>query len=305
MLKEENIVALKKILNTLKSDGYIIKKLDQYLLSINDKDEDRRWDINSPSSAGSCPRGIVYSRLGYESDYNSIDARTRRIFDNGTYTHIRLQDYLKSSGQLAMDEVPVFDDELQMQGHTDGLLILSKYELGILEIKSINDNGFKSLVDAKEEHKQQAQSYMYCLENRRQFLKKFTTEEELNSYLLSHEYEEFIRAHYKHIKDGTKYSAEEKANFKIECHRQADRLLWNCSRPIDKMIFLYENNNDQDIKEYTVRRNEEAIEDMKNKLMYINEHVSKNKIPPRPQEATSKSCNHCRWCRFKTECWVV
>jgi hypothetical protein len=299
-------VALKKVLNTLKSDGYIIKKLDQYLLSINDKDEDRRWDINSPSSAGACPRGIVYSRLGYEADINNTDARTRRIFDNGTHVHLRLQEYMLKDGQLAMDEVPVFDDDLQMQGHTDGLLNLSKYELGILEIKSINDNGFKSLVDAKEEHKQQAQSYMYCLENRRKWLKeRFNTIEELEVYTGSKEYENFIRAHYKHIKDGSKHTAEEKFQFKLACHTKADIILWSCSRPINKMVFLYENKNDQEFKEYTVKWNEETIEEMKVKLAYVNKHVAEKKIPPRPEGATSKSCQHCRWCRFRTECWVV
>lgn len=299
-------MALKKVLNTLKSDGYIIKKLDQYLFSMNDKDGDRRWDINSPSSAGACARGIVYSRLGIEADVNNVDARTRRIFDNGTFTHIRLQEYMLANGLLAMDEVPVFDDDLQMQGHTDGLLNLSKYELGILEIKSINDSGFKALVDAKEEHKQQAQSYMYCLENRRKFMREqCATEEELNKYLKSKAYVKFIRDHYKHLVDGNKYTAEEKFQFKLECHQKADRILWNCARPINKMVFLYENKNDQDFKEYTVKWNDETIEEMKEKLTYVNKHVAEKKIPPRPELAKNKSCQHCRWCRFRTECWVV
>lgn len=299
-------MALNKVLRTLKNEGYIIKKLDQFLLSMNDRDGDRRWDINSPSSASACPRERVYSRLGYEADANAIDARTRRIFDNGTYTHERLQEYMLEQGMLKMDEVPVFYDELQIQGHTDGLLELNRYELGILEIKTINTNAYSKLTDAKEDHKEQALVYMVCLEERRKWLKnKFSDEKELVEYLVSEDYQEFIKNHYKHMKDGSKYSRGEKLMFKYEQHMKADKLLWNTPRPINKMIFLYEDKNNQQLKEFTVKFNEELWEHLDDKFRYINEYVNKKEIPPRPQGATSKSCNHCRWCNYKTECWVV
>jgi hypothetical protein len=299
-------MALKQILNTLKSDGYIIKKLDQYLLTMNDRDEDRRWDINSPSSAGKCPRSIVYSRLNYETDACHVDARSRRIFDNGTHVHLRLQEYMLESGILHMDEVPVFDDVLQIQGHTDGLINISKFEAGILEIKSINDNGYKSLVDAKEEHKMQATVYMYCLENRRKYLKEhYKTQEDFDKYLKSKAYEKFIRAHYKHIKDGSKHTAEEKLQFKLECHKKSDTILYGLARPIKKMIFLYEDKNDQDLKEYCVTWNEDMIEQIKEKYHYINEYVASKEIPPRPEDVTSKNSQSCRFCSYKSECWIV
>lgn len=293
-------------MTTLKRDGYIVKRLDQYLLSMNDKDGDRRWDINSPSSAGKCPRAVVYSRLNYDRDSNSVDARTRRIFDNGTGVHERLQKYMLDCELLAMDEVPVFDDKLQIQGHTDGLLNLSKFELGVLEIKSINSNSFSKLVDAKEEHKLQAITYMYCLENRRKWLKdNYSTEEELDKYLNSKKYEKFIREHYGHMEDGAKFTAEEKFKFKLECHQKADKIMWNASRPINKMVFLYENKDNQELKEFTVKFDEEMMETLIEKYKYINEHVAEQKIPPRPKECTSKSCYNCKWCSFTLECWIV
>lgn len=299
-------MGLKKIMSTLKRDGYIVKRLDQYLLSMNEKDEDRRWDINSPSSAGKCPRAVVYSRLNYDRDTNSVDARTRRIFDNGTGVHERLQKYMLDSGILAMDEVPLFDDELQIQGHTDGLLNLSKFELGVLEIKSINSNSFSKLVDAKEEHKLQAITYMYCLENRRKWLKdNYETEEALNKYLNSKKYKKFIEDHYKHIKDGSKFSAEEKHQFKLECHQKADRIMWNASRPINKMVFLYENKDNQELKEFTVKYDEEMMATLIEKYEFINDCVFTEEIPPRPKECTSKMCSCARWCSFKLECWIV
>lgn len=297
-------MALKNLLSTLKNEGYIVKQLDQYLLSMSAKDEDRRYDINSPSSAGACPRGAVFSRLGYERDACSIDAKTRRIFDNGTHTHERLQRYMLDCDILAMDEVPVFDDDYQVQGHTDGLLNLSKHELGILEIKTINTDGYKKLVDAKEEHKLQAFLYLHCLENRRKWLKaRFKTQRELIKYLVSKEYIDFVKDHYKHMKDGDKYSADEKFQFKLQCHKNADKILFKAIRPINKVIFLYEDKNTQALKEFCVVRDDEMINDLLDKLEYINDHVERKEIPPRPEEATSKSCGHCRWCNFQSQCF--
>jgi hypothetical protein len=291
---------------TMKHEGYIIKKLDQYLLGLNAKDEDRRWDINSPSSAGGCNRSRVYSRLNYERDANSVGAKTRRVFDNGTHTHLRLQQYMLDCGLLLMDEVPVFDDPLEVQGHTDGLLELTKFEVGILEIKSINTDDFRKLKDAKEEHKLQAQVYMTSLEKRRKAIRaKCKTKEELDKYLKSPIYKKFIYDHYKHVKGGSHYTREEKLKFKLEQHQQADRILWNTPRPINKMVFLYEDKNSQELQEFTVKWDDSRVKAQEQEFKFINDHVKRKKIPPRPEGATSKSCNHCRWCNFKSECWIV
>lgn len=93
--------------------------------------------------------------------------------------------------------------------------------------------------------------------------------------------------------------------FKYEQHMKADRLLWNTPRPINKMIFLYEDKNTQELKEFTVKYDEELWKDLEAKYEYINEYVAKKEVPPRPDEATSKSCSLCRWCSYKTECWIL
>lgn len=299
-------MALKDIVKRGKSKSYIIKPLDEYLLSLNSKDEDRRWDINSPSSAGRCPRGIVYSRLGKEADANAVQPRVRRIFDNGTHTHERLQKYMLDCGVLLMDEVPVWNDSLQIQGHTDGLLDLKKGEGGILEIKSINSQSFNKLIDAKDEHKLQAQVYLYCLEKRRKYLKRrFKDEKALEKYLNSKVYNKFVAKHYSHLKGGHHYSLEEKMQFKIECHQKADRILYSFKKPLTKMVFLYENKDTQELKEFTVGYDQERVDWLKEQYESINEYVAEEKIPDRPEEATSKSCGYCRWCSFKLECWVM
>lgn len=295
-------MALKKVFQTMKSEGYVLKKLDQYLLSLNDKDEDRRWDINSPSGISRCVRAIYYSRTGAECDANSIDARTRRIFDNGTAVHERLQSYMMKAGITAMIEVPVFDKELQIQGHTDGLVIISKYELGVLEIKSINSNGFAQLIDAKEEHKEQAQVYMMVLERHRQMLNEMD-EAQFKKYISSPDTYSFYTKLYDHVKDGRKYKREEKIAFKVGQHLQLDNLLWSLSRPISKMIFVYENKDTQETKEFTVKWDDDLVSSLEDRARFINDCVANKKMPER--EGNSKSAPPCKWCQFRATCYIL
>lgn len=317
-------MSLKAVFNAIKNEGYIIKPLEMYLLSLNDRDGDRAVNVNAPSQASACSRANYYSRLQYESD-GAIDPRARRIFDNGTGVHERLQAYMLKCGLLISDEVPCINDELQIQGHTDGFLNIGKKterkvsvptrtkfkrkvdmptysEVAILEIKSINSNGFNKLKDAKEEHKQQAMTYLYCAEERRKYLKK--TYKTLEDFIASEpERRKYYESHYQHMKDGNKYTREEKINNQIEIGILADNVLYNTTSPINKVIFLYENKDNQELKEYCVERNDDILEYVINKYKALNEAVEKEEIPER--EGTSKSCSVCRYCNFKLSCWIV
>ena len=301
-------MSLKDLFGTMKNEGYILKRLDQYLLKQVELDNDRRWDINSPSMASQCSRAIYYSRNGYSRDGDAVSPRLQRIFDNGTHVHIRLQEYLLGEGILLMDEVPVYNRHYQVQGHADGLLALNVNkgevrELGILEIKSINSNAFSSLIDAKDEHKIQAQIYMTCLEEERQRIqKKCKTKAELTKYIKSKEFYNYYAPMYAHLKSGSKFTREEKIRFKIVQHRQICRMLWSVPRPISKMVFLYEDKNSQELKEFVVRWDDDRVKEIRDKFEYVNACIKKKKLPKR--EGTSKSCTTCRWCNFKLECWM-
>ena len=192
--------------NSLKKEGYITAPLDRYLFEQANKPNDRAVDVNAPSQAGKCLRGNYYMRKQIECE--SIDPRTQRIFDNGTYTHERLQKYLMDMFLLICDEVPLINDEYNIQGHTDGFLDLGD-EVAILEIKSINDNQFNQLKDAKDEHKCQGLIYLYCAEERRLFLRRtYKNREEFEKSKETRE--RYFRFHYQHMKDGSKYTREEK-----------------------------------------------------------------------------------------------
>lgn len=297
-------MALKAVFSAMKREGYIVKDLDLYLLGLSATDEDRAINVNAPSQAGVCMRARFYARTGAPRDGASVDARTRRIFDNGTKTHERLQEYLLKQGMLLMDEVPVHNYEYNIQGHTDGVLKLSASERGILEIKSINSNGFLSLKGAKEEHRKQGLIYIFCLEERRKYLQSIYKTRAAFDKSESKRMKEYAKL-YQHLKDGSKHTRQEKIDFQCSLHAKMDSILYDTRVPITKVVFLYENKDTQDLKEFTVSMTEAASKNILAEVLQeyadLNDFVESGEVPPRC--AKSKSDPACRWCNFKTECW--
>lgn len=316
-------MSLKNVFDAMKKEGYIVKDLDMYLLSVvGNSGEDRAIDVNAPSQVGACLRARYYARTGETRDPNSISSRSQRIFDNGTKVHERLQEYLKDSGKLLMDELPVHNEEHNIQGHTDGLFVITPAEskskkvfagqyqnlfakeVGVLEIKSINDRGFKELKDAKPEHKMQGLVYLYCLETRRQYLKDtYATLEDFleDKYVRWENYESL----YQHLKDGSHYTRVEKIHHQCSLHDVLDNILYRLEKPIETVVFLYENKNDQELKEFSVTstsaESKQSIEDILKEYDALNTCVECSKIPDR--EGKSKSDGICRWCDYKIACW--
>ena len=296
-------MSLKDMFQVLKKEGYVTRPLDEYLLLYANKQNDRAINVNAPSQAGNCNRANYYMRMQFPSD-GTIDPRTQRIFDNGTYTHERLQSYLLDMELLYSDEVPLINDEYNIQGHTDGYLNLGN-EVAILEIKSINDNSFQQLKDAKDEHKRQGLVYLFCTEERRKWLHNtYKSVEEFNA-----SYEErykYYEAHYQHLKSGSKFTREEKIHNEVMLNMLSDNILFYTKKPVTKVIFLYENKNNQELKEFLVERTKTTeciLDEVLQNYKVLNECCDNHIVPDR--EGTSKSCNTCRWCNYKNTCWTL
>jgi hypothetical protein len=84
--------------------------------------------------------------------------KTAAIFHNGTMMHIRWQMAGLTEGWLVYAEVPVGENYLKLHGTQDGVA----YEGSVVELKSINSNGFRGVntFGAKEEHIFQVGTYM-------------------------------------------------------------------------------------------------------------------------------------------------
>jgi hypothetical protein len=299
-------VALKAVFNAMKKEGYILKDLDLYLLSLNNKkDNDRVINVNAPSAIGGCLRARYYSRIGAEKNPMSIDARLRRIFDNGTHFHLRMQEYLKKQGMLLLDEVPVLNEDYVIQGHTDGVVKLSAIERAVVELKSIKSGDFVQLKDALEDHKKQGLTYLFCLEERRKVL--FSMYNSLADFKKDKPKRmKYYAKFYQHLKGGSKFTKEQKIQFQCDLHDQLDTILFETRSPLIKTIFMYENKDNQEIKEYCVSSKDAnakvLISEVQNECVYLNKCVKTGEVPPRCGK--SKTDSACRWCDYSTECWL-
>lgn len=125
-----------------------------------------------------CARELYYSLRGDPTSY-SREPRNQRILDTGSAIHLQLQTYLlaaaKSSGgtEIFTMEVDIdpaenkIADEFDLSGHTDGIYEVDdgtdQIRVGV-EIKTINDAGYKGLNSPHKEHQVQATIYQKCLD---------------------------------------------------------------------------------------------------------------------------------------------
>jgi hypothetical protein len=90
-----------------------------------------------------------------------FEPRLLRVFDNGHSMHRRIQRYLREAGVLLETEVLIENREFEIRGHADGIVEIGGVK-GILEIKSINSQGFYGLFEPKAEHLLKVNVYMFC-----------------------------------------------------------------------------------------------------------------------------------------------
>jgi len=164
-------MGLKLILKTLtRDDGVrIVPKLERHLLKMNWKGNGDGWI--HPSGVGYCVKAQFWN-LCQAPFEDKIDPLLRRIFDNGTYFHIRTQKYLLKAGIMLPNpkrkdgEWQFEDKKHRIHGTADGL-IAPKGCGSMLELKSIGDRGYSILGGPKHEHLWQTHLYMNGLKQKR------------------------------------------------------------------------------------------------------------------------------------------
>jgi hypothetical protein len=117
----------------------------------------KRKGTISASSLDSCRRRQEFTWLGWWELPPS--PKTAQIFHNGNFMHLRWQMAGITAGWLKHAEVAVPHHELKVSGTMDGVL----YEGSVLELKSINTNGFSrvSTFGPEKQHQIQVGTYMY------------------------------------------------------------------------------------------------------------------------------------------------
>ena len=74
-------------------------------------------------------------------------------------------------------------------------------------------------------------------------------------------------------------------------------------RKLNNAIVIYEWKPTQEIKEFHVRYEPELVEPLLDNAKLIMHHVQEGTPPPKPEEATHKSCSLCKFCPYKSKCW--
>lgn len=129
-----------------------------------------------PSQITECVRWLTADMLGIAPPMK-VPPQLRKIFDNGNYVHKRyLKKYLVKMGIAAkvlnkktgiedcFIEMTIYDDKTWVKGAPDAVVVNPEDGLPyIFELKSINDYGFKKLVQPEEAHILQVHLYMMLL----------------------------------------------------------------------------------------------------------------------------------------------
>lgn len=124
-----------------------------------------------------CGRALYYSLTDAPSE-GAWEPRMRRILDTGTAIHAQIQIYLAAvaehfdgfSFEPEADCDPDVNEVanlMDLSGHTDGICVVTAKDLMVrfgLEIKSINDAGYKETRSIHAEHCIQGTVYQKCLD---------------------------------------------------------------------------------------------------------------------------------------------
>jgi hypothetical protein len=150
-LYDEYILGPRDLSQEAKVLGWILTK-NADRVQTGQRDRRNTW---SASSAGKCLRAQQFTFLGFPERVTSEDLQN--IFMNGDYLHLRYQMAGVIAGWLKDVEVPLTYGQ-RVRGTMDGDLAWGE----VLELKSINDWGYRQVADLgpKEPHKLQATAYM-------------------------------------------------------------------------------------------------------------------------------------------------
>ena len=140
----------------------VLKEIERIDIESNKEPWTRKVGGYHPSSLhpNACKRALWYDRTG-EAPKSQIPHDLRMIFDMGHALHDMLQGKLEKEFDSFESEVPVSAPELHIVGHCDGVFRDTDW---VLEIKTVGESVFSSLIKPKKEHIYQIHCYMYALD---------------------------------------------------------------------------------------------------------------------------------------------
>jgi hypothetical protein len=147
---------------TSNQDRWLLKMFED---NLGYQQNSNRVGVFYPSMLGNeCDRYLYLAFRG-KLPQQEIASTTQRIFDTGSSLEDRMTKYFEKMNILKGREISVKCDAPPISGRADFLLVHGEHTEVVLELKSINDKGFKNLYSKpKPEHALQLQIYMQLLD---------------------------------------------------------------------------------------------------------------------------------------------
>lgn len=112
-------------------------------------------DANNP-----CDRTLAALLLGYRLPQEALSPQQERIFENGTYMHLRFYNYFLSLPPPFDVEIAVLLRQWPLVGEADVVVGHPEFGKHIIELKSMNHDQFKSLRNPQPSHVAQLNGYL-------------------------------------------------------------------------------------------------------------------------------------------------
>lgn len=135
------------------------RRLGRVLRRMRRRKYELGW-VHASEAGNPCERVIAAQLLGYEIPRDTIDPRLSRIFENGTYMHLRYSNYFLSLPDPYEVQIAVVLRRWPIVGEADVIVKHPEMGIQILELKSINDNSFKQLREPQISHAGQVNMYL-------------------------------------------------------------------------------------------------------------------------------------------------
>src|SRR3990167_3490426 len=135
------------------------RRLGRVLRQLQRRKESIGW-IHVSDAYEPCDRVLGAKLLGYKLPREAPGPRLQRIFENGTYMHLRWYNSFLSLPPPYEVAVAVLLRDWPIIGEADVIVKHPAFNQFIIELKSINGEQFKALKGSKSDHQQQLNSYL-------------------------------------------------------------------------------------------------------------------------------------------------
>lgn len=135
------------------------RRLGRVLRRLNRRKYELGW-VHAGEASNPCDRVIAAQLLGFKIPRKDPDPKLSRIFENGTYMHLRYYNYFLSLPDPFEVKIAVILRRWPIIGEADAIIYHPEMGNQIIELKSINDNGFKQLRLPHIDHAAQVNMYL-------------------------------------------------------------------------------------------------------------------------------------------------